>query len=176
MARTLNHHDFSRGPYSYITAAWVSSLNGSSTSPTAIRRGFGSSRTIPSTSRTKVAVKRSTSSNGFDGLRERCDSARPSHRCFAWNGKTYRSLSAVAQAITGTRWNGPKFLACVTSHRRTSKNQEQPRIKTGSLHDLHPSLDRPGTRAGLQLPRRPIRCLSSLYPKPGPCRLDPDPV
>ena len=28
---------------------------------------------------------------------------------FAWNGKTYRSLSAVAQAITGTRWNGPKF-------------------------------------------------------------------
>jgi hypothetical protein len=28
---------------------------------------------------------------------------------FAWNGKTYRSLSKVAQAITGTRWNGPKF-------------------------------------------------------------------
>jgi hypothetical protein len=28
---------------------------------------------------------------------------------FAWNGKTYRSLSKVAQDITGTRWNGPKF-------------------------------------------------------------------
>ena len=28
---------------------------------------------------------------------------------FAWNGKTYRSLSKVAQAITGTRWNGPRF-------------------------------------------------------------------
>ena len=28
---------------------------------------------------------------------------------FAWNDKTYRSLSKVAQAITGTRWNGPKF-------------------------------------------------------------------
>jgi hypothetical protein len=28
---------------------------------------------------------------------------------FAWNGKTYRSLSKVAEAITGTRWNGPKF-------------------------------------------------------------------
>ena len=28
---------------------------------------------------------------------------------FAWNGKTYRSLSKAAQAITGTRWNGPKF-------------------------------------------------------------------
>jgi hypothetical protein len=28
---------------------------------------------------------------------------------FAWNGTTYRSLSKVAFAITGTRWNGPKF-------------------------------------------------------------------
>jgi len=28
---------------------------------------------------------------------------------FAWNGKTYRSLSAVAFAITGTRWSGPRF-------------------------------------------------------------------
>jgi Protein of unknown function (DUF2924) len=27
---------------------------------------------------------------------------------FAWNGKTYPSLSKVAQAITGTRWNGPR--------------------------------------------------------------------
>jgi Protein of unknown function (DUF2924) len=28
---------------------------------------------------------------------------------FAWNGKIYRSLSKIAFAITGTRWNGPKF-------------------------------------------------------------------
>jgi hypothetical protein len=28
---------------------------------------------------------------------------------FAWNGTTYRSLSEVARAITGTRWNGPRF-------------------------------------------------------------------
>jgi hypothetical protein len=28
---------------------------------------------------------------------------------FAWNGKTYASLSRVAFAITGTRWSGPKF-------------------------------------------------------------------
>jgi Protein of unknown function (DUF2924) len=28
---------------------------------------------------------------------------------FAWNGKSYPSLSKVALAITGTRWNGPKF-------------------------------------------------------------------
>ena len=28
---------------------------------------------------------------------------------FAWKGKTYRSLSAVALAMTDTRWNGPRF-------------------------------------------------------------------
>jgi hypothetical protein len=30
---------------------------------------------------------------------------------FAWNGKTYSSLSKVAFAITSTRWNGPRFFA-----------------------------------------------------------------
>ena len=28
---------------------------------------------------------------------------------FAWNGTPYKSLSQVARAITGTRWNGPRF-------------------------------------------------------------------
>ena len=28
---------------------------------------------------------------------------------FRWEGELYPSLSAVATAITGTRWNGPKF-------------------------------------------------------------------
>ena len=28
---------------------------------------------------------------------------------FAWNGRTYESLSKVARAITGTNWNGPRF-------------------------------------------------------------------
>ena len=28
---------------------------------------------------------------------------------FAWNGTRYGSLSEIARAITGTRWNGPRF-------------------------------------------------------------------
>ena len=28
---------------------------------------------------------------------------------FAWEGRTYRSLSEIAKAITGTKWNGPRF-------------------------------------------------------------------
>jgi DUF2924 family protein len=40
---------------------------------------------------------------------------RKSHRVmvvrngFDWNGKTFESLSQVAFAITGTKWNGPRF-------------------------------------------------------------------
>lgn len=34
---------------------------------------------------------------------------------FAWNGVKYRSLSEVAFAITGTRWNGPRFFGLRTS-------------------------------------------------------------
>jgi len=28
---------------------------------------------------------------------------------FTWQGRTYRSLSEIAKAITGTKWNGPRF-------------------------------------------------------------------
>ena len=28
---------------------------------------------------------------------------------YLWNGRRHRSLSAIARAITGTRWSGPRF-------------------------------------------------------------------
>jgi Protein of unknown function (DUF2924) len=30
---------------------------------------------------------------------------------FVWEGESYSSLSAIARAITGTVWNGPRFFA-----------------------------------------------------------------
>jgi hypothetical protein len=39
---------------------------------------------------------------------------------FAWNGKTYRSLTKVAFAITGTRWSGPKFFGLRERHSKGS--------------------------------------------------------
>jgi Protein of unknown function (DUF2924) len=30
-------------------------------------------------------------------------------RGYAWSGQTYTNLSKVAFAITGTKWNGPRF-------------------------------------------------------------------
>jgi hypothetical protein len=39
---------------------------------------------------------------------------------FAWNGNTYPSLSKVALAITGTRWNGPRFFGLRDNPRKGS--------------------------------------------------------
>jgi hypothetical protein len=44
---------------------------------------------------------------------------------FAWNGQTYDSLSKVAFAITGTRWNGPRFFGLRDKDDR-SRTETQP--------------------------------------------------
>lgn len=36
---------------------------------------------------------------------------------FVWRGGRYRSLSAIASAITGTRWSGPRFFGLVNRAR-----------------------------------------------------------
>ena len=49
---------------------------------------------------------------------------------FAWNGRTYESLSKVARAITGTNWNGPRFFGLRDSSRsstRSTANARHPR-------------------------------------------------
>ena len=40
---------------------------------------------------------------------------------FAWNGQTYDSLSKVAFAITGTKWNGPRFFGLRDKEDRTTE-------------------------------------------------------
>ena len=41
------------------------------------------------------------------------------HNGFEWQGRPYQSLSAIARAITGTRWNGWVFFG-LKNHRRTA--------------------------------------------------------
>ena len=38
---------------------------------------------------------------------------------FLWNGTKHRSLSAIARAITGTRWSGPRFFGLGDQAART---------------------------------------------------------
>ena len=37
---------------------------------------------------------------------------------FVWEGRTYTSLSAVAQALSGAKWNGRRFFGLVPKHGR----------------------------------------------------------
>ena len=58
---------------------------------------------------------------------------------FEWNGRTYKSLSAVANAITGTNWNGFAFFG-IKRAPSGNKNAAGPRrIRTGLTSDVGPS-------------------------------------
>ena len=43
---------------------------------------------------------------------------------FLWNGKTYRSLSGIARAITGTSWNGPRFFGMRDANGKTPERRD----------------------------------------------------
>src|SRR5438046_10157943 len=45
---------------------------------------------------------------------------------FAWNGQTYDSLSKVAFAITGTKWNGPRFVGLRDKEDRSAISKRRP--------------------------------------------------
>jgi hypothetical protein len=65
--------------------------------------GAGSPRSIQSRRRIKPG---SVLVREWDGRLQRVMAMEEG---FAWEGKTYRSLSKVARAITGGHWNGPRF-------------------------------------------------------------------
>ena len=44
---------------------------------------------------------------------------------FSWNGRTYDSLSKVAFAITGTRWNGPRFFGLARRNGTSTRNNNK---------------------------------------------------
>jgi Protein of unknown function (DUF2924) len=41
---------------------------------------------------------------------------------YLWNGTTYRSLSTIARAITGTHWNGPRFFGLRPNRNSSEKS------------------------------------------------------
>jgi hypothetical protein len=91
---------------------------------------------------------------------------------FVWEGASYSSLSAIARAITGTVWSGPRFFAIrpqtttPTAHGRRARpaetrplpgrvspragnpqfseeaNHDRSGRKTPALRRLHPQVDR----------------------------------
>ena len=56
---------------------------------------------------------------------------------FNWQGTTYASLSAIARAITGTAWSGPRFFALVRANGTTATRGNNRKSVRGSRKWLH---------------------------------------
>jgi hypothetical protein len=68
---------------------------------------------------------------------------------FCWRGQTYDSLSTIAKAITGTRWNGPRFFGL--------------RAKKAPNHDQTPPADRTSLDRGHKRQPSPRRKPSGQF-------------
>jgi Protein of unknown function (DUF2924) len=66
---------------------------------------------------------------------------------FAWNGRTFGSLSQVAKAITGTSWNGHRFFGL-----RSTKDQHT-EARLSKRGRIIPSKGEPHTLVGVDRPR-----------------------
>ena len=69
----------------------------------------------------------------------------------SWNGKTYDSLSQVAFAITGTKWNGPRFFGLRDAPARDKGGKE------GSKRPGRPRMDAGAAAVGRSSARRAAR-------------------
>jgi hypothetical protein len=54
---------------------------------------------------------------------------------YVWEGNPYSSLSAIARAITGTAWSGPRFFALKSSNRGTARHPRQSQSFAGASKD-----------------------------------------
>ena len=86
---------------------------------------------------------------------------------FEYQGRPYKSLSAIARAITGTRWNGWCSSASRTSGARDGEGQQASTDPAqAALRGLYPQVHRGGAGAGVQQPRCPARGLRGLRRQP----------
>jgi Protein of unknown function (DUF2924) len=58
---------------------------------------------------------------------------------FDWQGTTYASLSAIARAITGTAWSGPRFFALVRPNGTKLTRSNNWKSVCGSRDGSHPA-------------------------------------
>jgi DUF2924 family protein len=58
---------------------------------------------------------------------------------FDWQGTTYASLSAIARAITGTAWSGPRFFALARPNGTSPARSNQRKGVRGGRNGSHPA-------------------------------------
>jgi hypothetical protein len=74
---------------------------------------------------------------------------------YVWEGQPYSSLSAIARAITGTAWSGPRFFAL-----KSSTPTERPEAAHGPASSPAPIIRRAGTASH----RNPTGALAAPEP------------
>jgi hypothetical protein len=74
---------------------------------------------------------------------------------YVWEGQPYSSLSAIARAITGTAWSGPRFFAL-----KSSTPTERPEAAHGPASPPAPIIRRASTAS----PRNPTGALAAPNP------------
>ena len=86
---------------------------------------------------------------------------------YVWEGKSYSSLSAIARAITGTAWNGPRFFAVKSAAERNDPPRCTARHRDMQFRGkgYHPAPA--STHAALGAPRNP-HCIRSITMSPRP--------
>jgi hypothetical protein len=60
---------------------------------------------------------------------------------FNWQGTTYRSLSAIARAITGTAWSGPRFFALARPNSTSPARSNRRKSVRGGRNGSHPATE-----------------------------------
>src|SRR6202040_2342094 len=93
---------------------------------------------------------------------------------FEYDGQRYRSLTVIAERITGAHWSGPRFFATGKRARASyapSPANEKAKNRSAAepkrpLCDLHPQIVRGGARAGVQFAAGAARSLRGLHRQP----------
>lgn len=73
---------------------------------------------------------------------------------FGWNGRTYDSLSKVAFAITGTRWNGPRFFGL--RDKGEQQNASGPKVSKTQKRGATRGVPLAGASAGAMAQEMPL--------------------
>jgi len=74
---------------------------------------------------------------------------------FEWQGTTYASLSAIARAITGTSWSGPRFFALKGPRDRATKPKRKSAVEVAQEQRRSPAATGNGSRPATSVNNAP---------------------
>ncbi|MFM9958768.1 MAG: DUF2924 domain-containing protein [Phycisphaerales bacterium] len=112
----------SEDPASATDRGALDAASGESASPRAARRERPAPRPVPRPTAPTLSAA-ATLVRVWNGRRHEVTVVEGG-RAFVYQGTTYRSLTAVARAITGTEWSGPRFFGLAANSGGPGKQEK----------------------------------------------------